>query len=392
MMAHASFTDVRERHANREAIEYLQTKGMIAGYAVGTFKPDQLINRAEFTKIMIGAIATPEELANCDQAKLSYFADVPSGQWYSPYVCIGYGRGIIQGHIVSNGKPQFRPIDNMNTIGAAKIIALSIAYQEAVWFPPIGENWYKPFIELLAKKKAIPTSITGLEQYITRGEMAEMTYRVSAGVDTKPSHDFSDLEHYPTTKISATPSEWPTYKNLVVGYSMQYPPETGGMASNTFAIWEEACAVEGKIGPLDIQTVSKSEALAPANAAYYEYMHDYVKLPLRERAEQVWNKNASEASNEKSTGDLTEVTVNRLTGYRLWTTHSYEDIRGGQLVDGKTYVILFDDGDLQFKLMYSAAVEGAVKQMLESWQSIKPTYLAKNLNDAAKKCQLDLDK
>ena len=45
-----NFPDVSYDHPFADAIQKLKTRGIVKGYEDGTFKPDQLISRAEFIK------------------------------------------------------------------------------------------------------------------------------------------------------------------------------------------------------------------------------------------------------------------------------------------------------------------------------------------------------
>lgn len=205
-IALAAFRDVEPNHPNVEAITYVQTQGIVSGYPDGSYRPDQPINRAEFTKIIIEAIADDEELRNCDLSTIEYLSDMDTRQWYAPYVCVGKARGIITGHVPSSAAPYFAPTERINITGAAKIIAAGFGIGE----PPLdcladwgkacaeaakrGDPWYRRHLIALAERNAIPLTIKNL-QYddITRGEMAEMIWRLKANVHDRPSRTFSEL-------------------------------------------------------------------------------------------------------------------------------------------------------------------------------------------------------
>lgn len=204
----AAFSDVPATHQNAQAIVYVKAEGIVEGYADGTFKADANINRAEFTKIIIEAVASDSEIADCDTSTMSYFSDVPATAWYAPYVCVGRARGIVQGHLVSTGKPYFAPGEPINMVEAAKIITVGFGIGESpldcsgpnggatcMEHASQGDVWYKRHIVALADRGAIPLSITDKGQYVTRGEMAEMIYRVKAEDDVLPSRTYDELEY-----------------------------------------------------------------------------------------------------------------------------------------------------------------------------------------------------
>lgn len=174
---YSSFPDVAEQHANFDAIEYVQSQGIVNGYPDGTYKPLQTINRAEFTKIVMEALF-PNEItgANC-------FPDVKE-EWFAEYVCIAKEKGIINGY--PDGK--FKPANTINFAEASKIIVNSFGYTTTV-----DGIWYKPFVDQLATRRAIPTTVASFGKNITRGEMAELVFRLKTNLTTKASHTYNSL-------------------------------------------------------------------------------------------------------------------------------------------------------------------------------------------------------
>jgi hypothetical protein len=73
-----------------QAINYLTRAGVLLGYGDGTFRPHQIISRAEMTAL----IARIFELNLV--AGTSNFGDV-SGHWASGYISAAYDRNMIQG-------------------------------------------------------------------------------------------------------------------------------------------------------------------------------------------------------------------------------------------------------------------------------------------------------
>lgn len=184
-----SFSDVLSNHLNAEAIAYVKAEGIVEGYADGTYRPDTTINRAEFVKIVEEAIEDIVIINACLEDPIDnepVFKDVPFGAWYEAYVCDAKGRRIIAGY--PDGT--FRPGINISFVEAAKII--NIAF-DLPFKTSESEEWYRPFVQKLAEENAIPTSITRFDQYITRGEMAEMIYRLKAGVKEKSSWTYEEL-------------------------------------------------------------------------------------------------------------------------------------------------------------------------------------------------------
>lgn len=192
------FSDVPTSHENSDAIFYVKSHGIVEGYAdpsassgqARIFRPDAAINRAEFVKILMGSFEDDGRMC-----KIAAFSDVDQTAWYAMYAHKARCQGIVEGY--PDGT--FRPADSINFVEAAKILVK--AYQlEAVMTVPACDDadpnecpWFRSYVLMLEMKGAIPMSIIRFDQSITRGEMAEMIYRLRMGGD-KPSKTFEDLQ------------------------------------------------------------------------------------------------------------------------------------------------------------------------------------------------------
>ncbi len=188
------FTDVPEGSTYYEGIEYLRTHNVLKGYLDGTFKPNARINRAEFMKFVVNPlILDTNNLSECiranvpENSKIVFFRDVALDAWYAPEVCFGKMKAIVDGY--PNGT--FQPAESINFVEAAKIInnVFSLGLEEET----TGEFWYRPYVQRLSELKAIPTSVKRFDQILTRGEMAEMVYRLKADREDKPSTNMSSM-------------------------------------------------------------------------------------------------------------------------------------------------------------------------------------------------------
>lgn len=234
-LASASFIDVSTTNVNYDAIAYVQAHGIVSGYADGTFKADRLINRAEFLKIIVEAIEDKSRINNCKGSGTSFslggpFSDVPATAWFAKYTCAATSHGIFN---PISGYPDgtFRPGNNISFVEAAKILVrykqsqleesnvsngiteYNDPYDVAVE-AEYADLWYAKPVTYLGEKNSIPTSITQFSQNITRGEMAEMIYRILAEINTKPSQTLTSL-------VALNVSDFPTTQFVVpAGYEM----------------------------------------------------------------------------------------------------------------------------------------------------------------------------
>lgn len=180
----ADFSDVDEDYEYADAIDYLYEYGVIEGYSDGTYRPYNEINRAEFTKILIGSQFTEEDLDDCDVEDLE-FSDIDLDEWYAPYLCIAKNQDWIEGY--SDGT--FHPDSEINFVEAAKIVGMGYGLEESA-----DNIWYQPYVEFLEEAGAIPPSVNSFSSKITRGEMAEIIYRVDSGEPNEDSLSYDDLE------------------------------------------------------------------------------------------------------------------------------------------------------------------------------------------------------
>lgn len=181
-----AFSDVSGTTEYHEAILSLEAKGVIEGNPDGTYRPTAFVNRAELLKILLESrgVMESEDGSHC-------FPDVTE-EWFAAYVCAAEEEGIIDGY--PDG--MFRPEKPVNFAEAAKILAN--AYDQEV---SSGTEWYEPFARALDSSKAIPPSIEKLDAPLTRGEMAEIMWRLSEGKTDEDSKGYLNVK-YPDMKVN----------------------------------------------------------------------------------------------------------------------------------------------------------------------------------------------
>jgi hypothetical protein len=188
------FEDI-DGHDYDYAIEYVANRGIVEGYDDGTYRPDNLINRAEFTKIIVEALYDeedyeefdlPDEVGSYEHADC--FFDIPVDQWYEKYVCFAKSQGIIGGYPGGD----FQPGSEINYIEALKVVLR--AYESVGLIEELGSEedakyWYGPYSDYVyddyvVKKEieatggfvAIPYlalhGYVALDEEITRAETA----------------------------------------------------------------------------------------------------------------------------------------------------------------------------------------------------------------------------
>lgn len=185
----SSFKDVSSQDLKYDAIEYLKDYEIIQGYEDGNFKPYNRINRAEFTKIIIGSTYSQAEINDCQTNFTMSYPDVDVEAWYAPFICQATKDNIVAGY--PDGT--FRPSEFINFAESSKIISNSFNLEAESAVFPEEDLWYGKFVTSLQSQSAIPTTIDSPEIDLTRGDMSEIVYRVKADIKDKPTQTLSNL-------------------------------------------------------------------------------------------------------------------------------------------------------------------------------------------------------
>ncbi len=147
-----SFKDVNSQTEYEDAITTLTTLGVISGYEDGTFRPDNNITRAEFTVLVVRALAMENEQTT---EQTIPFEDL-LGHYARLNVKTAYDMGIISGF--DDG--MFRPDDNVTYEQAMKMVVCMLGYGgNAVSYGGYPMGYLKVGVQLgLADKISVPNS------------------------------------------------------------------------------------------------------------------------------------------------------------------------------------------------------------------------------------------
>ena len=111
------FTDYGESHWSYEAVNELVELGIINGYEDKTFRPDQTISRAEFTKLITQLADFLGNLSADSSADEISFDDVGIDAWF--YDCV---HNAAKAGLVNGDGGNFRPHDSITRQDAAVVI------------------------------------------------------------------------------------------------------------------------------------------------------------------------------------------------------------------------------------------------------------------------------
>lgn len=172
----AVFSDVSVNHANARAIEELYYAGIIKGYNDGSFRPDNVITRAEFWAVVTNAIDADfagKSLDNC-------FNDVRD-EWYAAFVCYAKDQNWVKGF----GDGSYRPDQPVTKAESLKMILNAFEYEvptelNGTPFKDVtNEDWFAPYA-YFAREKGLTSkaSFFAPAYSMRRGDIAQMVYNV----------------------------------------------------------------------------------------------------------------------------------------------------------------------------------------------------------------------
>jgi len=189
LAVNSAFTDVPQSHPNYVAITYLNTQGVVNGYDDGTFKPEQLVNRAEALKILLVGNATK---INEDVTNVS-FSDIKSSDWFTKYIETAKAMGFVNG----NPDGTFAPARNVSRAEYLKMLLNINGFKPDNWtgqglFTDVPKDaWFAPYMNYAGQAGLItPDSGNNLfpGKEATRAEVAEIFYLLAVirkGSDTQ---------------------------------------------------------------------------------------------------------------------------------------------------------------------------------------------------------------
>lgn len=176
LTAEAAILNDIDGSRNKAAILYLADKGVLAGYPDQTFKPNNVVNRAELLKILIASLGVT------DLSGRNCFPDV-TDQWFAPYVCYAKTQGWVSGY--ADGT--FRPSEPVNKVEAIKMLVNSQGYRTDEQVGSLGyddvssTDWYAPYVQASKSRNLIEETSGSLNVStgMTREKIAEYVYRAT---------------------------------------------------------------------------------------------------------------------------------------------------------------------------------------------------------------------
>ena len=157
----ASYADVTSEN-NVEAIDVLQTVGIMVGDENGDFNPDQNVTRNEMAVVMSNLMAYNV----ASYRDTSPFTDVPS--WAEPYVAACYTNGITAGTSATT----YGGSENVTTAQAALMVMKALGYFQ--YQQDFGDDWQLATVAQGNRIDLFTDVNSGVREAMTRNDVAQL--------------------------------------------------------------------------------------------------------------------------------------------------------------------------------------------------------------------------
>jgi len=159
------FPDVPSTHPYVVAIAWAKNAGIVTGYPDGTFRPNNVVNRAELMKILLqteGYAVSPASGAS--------FKDVNSKEWYAPYVAFAKGKKFVDGYPDGTFKPERQVI---------VVEALKMGYATLAIYPDVVDGpWYQRYLNHALQHDILFDAKMNIQAGMTRKDVVWMLWRM----------------------------------------------------------------------------------------------------------------------------------------------------------------------------------------------------------------------
>ena len=207
------FYDVSASHKNHQAISELTNLDVVSGYADGSFRPNDTINRAEAIKLLVETIK-PDSVVQSTQNNLHKnlrsimpFFDISASDWFAPHVALAYQQGVVKGY--PNGS--FAPNNTLNFAEGLKMIIETygvdtrrVRFQDHTLLYTKASDWFARYFGYAYNKNIINREkFYHPAQPMTRGDFVEILYRLKTvreqGLDQYVPSDIPSSNEYTIT-------------------------------------------------------------------------------------------------------------------------------------------------------------------------------------------------
>ena len=200
----ASYADVTSEN-NVEAIEVLESVGIMIGDENGNFNPDQNVTRNEMAVVMANLM----EYNVASYKDTSPFTDVPS--WAEPYVAACWTNGITAGTSATT----YGGSENVTTAQAALMLLKALGYFQ--YSSDFGSDWQLATVSQGNKIDLFDDVDSGVREAMTRNDLAQLVLNTLESGTVEAEKTGQDISVGDITITSGV-----TYKYVTSGKDYAY--------------------------------------------------------------------------------------------------------------------------------------------------------------------------
>lgn len=166
------------------AVLRLEALGVLEGYPDGTFKPNNNITRAEYSKILYKVTGLTQVPGN------TVFGDVSASHWASGYIKAATQAGLIKGRGLVNGVNTFDPEAKLSYEEAVTLVVRALGYEALA----NSNGGYPTGHLIVANQKGLLQGLAGnLSLPATRALVAQLTFNALEVQKDDNLYLFNDL-------------------------------------------------------------------------------------------------------------------------------------------------------------------------------------------------------
>ena len=223
------------------AVNVLHALGVVDGYTDGTYKPEQVVTRAEMAKLIVTALG----LADYASATTSKFTDMGAASWAIPYVEYASNLNIVNGY----GYGLFGPNDTVTYEQAVTMIVRALGYTDDC--NEMNGSWPAIYVQKATALGLFDNVVNGGSAGADRGDVAIMLYNaleqyeVYADKDGATNYKTGDV----TTVINGVTTSRATMMSTLIGKkgTTAYKVVTDGDVDNALINIREYLGAVGKV-------------------------------------------------------------------------------------------------------------------------------------------------
>jgi hypothetical protein len=179
-----AINDLPAGHWADGPVQYLLAEGIVSGYSDGTYRPDANVTRAQFAKMLSGAMDWQTQ----SPARPS-FSDVQSGHWAYGYIEAAVAHGVLSGY--PDGT--FRPDANVTRAQVAKMIAIARGWTmespaEQSFIDVGATNWAREFAEMVSAADVMSGYTDGTFRPNAPATRAQIAKILTLGIFSDPNN------------------------------------------------------------------------------------------------------------------------------------------------------------------------------------------------------------